>query len=88
MHNMHRSTRSQNCNYNPARGFSLSRQRNSGEEKGMLAEKEKSRRPKVDRFRSHLHIVSCADNDDNVSTGRNDGAFETLEDDKKSTLPL
>ena len=69
-------------------GGSLSRQRTSEEEKGMLADKEKSRRPKVDRFKSHLHIVSCVDNDDNVSTGRNDGAFETLEDDKKSTLPL
>ena len=37
-------------------GGSLSRQRTSEEEKGMLAEKEKSRRPKVDRFRSSFTL--------------------------------
>ena len=41
----------------------------SEQEKGMLADEERSGSTKVDRFSSQLHIVSSVGNDNNVSIG-------------------
>ena len=83
MHDMHRSTRG--CN--PAREISFKTEA-SEEEKGMLADEERSRSTKVDRFNSQLHIVSSVDNDNNVSIGRTNWTLGTLEDDRNGASPL